>query len=384
MATDKINDRISASASIGASASQTKPLTLGGVFDLTKQSHREAYQELMATNPLALEKNKERILAKWGAIGVGFSYAADRRAAELQANLTVGDKNLLSFYRSSSRTTDELRVNTATGSNRTKGSQQSFDRSLSGIIPENILGQTGSVSVRATKITDTTTGKETFGATMSKSIDVRAVDAGMVSRVRRMLTDLGVDTSSTPATDATGGKGHLDIEFAMTESFFDKLDALGKGDAKVQALREVFDRNYADINGAPPPWGSQYQQTFEETLARRWPPHLSAGPYNAATGRDWVADLASYTFREELAKELTKTSRDPKTWKAPIEIVGRASNRDFLVAGLGANELGAPLVSFNLTANGVALSAEPNAEASPQSLEDRMGWLTSRWALNAP
>lgn len=393
------NRKIGLRGSFGANISQARPFTIGGVFDLDDPKQAEAYEKLMSASALELKLNQDGIMEGLAKIGVGFEYAAERRAASMSASLKFRGENMLKFSRVATTETGQLQLPDGQGGVATTGTAQAaFHENLSGKLPMKFLGHIGSVDVRATMFT-APDGNQSLGAGMAKSIDVENVDQGMINRVRNMLTDLGVDTSAANTAKATNKKGHFDIEFAMNQAFFDTLASFGDKDAKEAAISQAYDRNFEDLHGKLPPWADEAQfqsgfpthkmtslkQSFHEAVAMSKAYHPDGleslkHAYKVETnGRDLTEDLKMFELRNTVAKELAEATKDADTWGPVINAVGNSTNQDFLVLALTAHELGAPLVQFNARANGVELSAQPNLAARTPSIAQRVGELTSRW-----
>lgn len=402
-----INKTIGVKGDLGGNISDAKPLTIGGVFDPKDPKQMAAMEQLFAANPYALKANREQVMQKLASVGVGFDYAAEKRAAELHANLKFGDTNLLHFSSVSKSEDGKLRVasNDGSGLKETDLSQAQFDKEYSGKFPSFFIGKNGSVHVGATEITNLD-GTKTTGASMSTTIQVDKLDEGMLSRTRNLLTSLGVDTAAAKVDGAVGGKAELKVEFAMTKPFFDNIQALGGN--KEAALQALFDKNFAIVNGGPAPWNdatpypSMYNhgalktnlaKEFNEALTASKQPQGDGGgsgnfrhDYNRGTvtpanpkGRDFDADKAAFESRNLGSRELAAADGPASQWGGAIDAIGKSKDRPFLIWSLSAHELGAPLVNLSAIANGVEFKATPNLAARPQTLENEVGLLTSRW-----
>jgi hypothetical protein len=399
-----LDSQVGVDGDAGASTTTEAPFTLGGVFDLSKPDHRKVYTELMTTKPLALKAHRDDIMKRMASAGVGFEYSAQKRAEELHAHVRFGSTNVLSFSRVSKTEDGKLLIaaHDGSGTKEIDGSQVIYDKSYGGSLPMFLLGKNGSTHVSAMQLTRD--GKTESYGMLSTTIEVDKLDPGMLSRTRNVLTSLGVDTTAAKVDSAIGDKAHLEVEFAMTKPFFDTVQALG--DRKATVVQALFDKNYRIINGHRAPWRDHtpYMSTldhvaptsvakeFAEAMRQDAQADSNDGRaeykrfYTLCTqtqatpkGRNFDEDKAAYVSRNSVATQLAQASGKASDWQPLLDAVGGAKDRNFLIIAMSAHELGAPLVSLSATAHGVVFKATPNLAARPQTLENAVGLLTSRW-----
>ena len=402
----QIDRRAEIAGNIGASISRSRPFTMGGVFDLSKNAagkynfpqQAEALEQLKNADPYELMGKRDQVMASMGRAGVGFDLTQVKNVRDVHAHLGVGKKDLFTY---SSVTTDgkgTLRVNEPDGSGgmkTTEIAESTYKGKLTGSIPMSLLGRNGNVQVRATGYKAQGDTDFTIGAGVSKSIDVKKVTPELINRARNMLNDMGIDTSEVKSDLAIGGKGHFDIEFAMNQPFFNAIAQLGPN--RKDKVLASFDDNFKQMNGTLPPWsdkaikadGYPFKKPYVPTnlfFAAKTKLEELRGPggqsgegravddeknaYRIAThGRNLDEDIASFNLRENVAQAIATASTDPSTWGNTLNAIGTAKDGDFLVLAMMARDLGAPLVKFSAKANGISLEAEPDVGARNEDMQ---------------
>lgn len=387
----KLEDRVRLTASVGAAASQTDALKVGGVFDLKTPQGREAFAYLMKANPLELQANPRQAETTLRNMGMGVAYSEATRTAGVSANIQVGQTSLLSF--SSSRRSTEgvlLEKKDEAGSiiESSKLTEQEYSRNVSGALPRLLLGEERSLSIRAGSVLKD--GVETKAALASLSIMDPKVTQAEQQELAAFASQMGM---TLPPTGAAGGKGTFSVQVALTDASLAKLQQRSAED-----IRTAFTFAKGGLEGRPAPWTNETlaavnthyryapQKTVKEEFregssawerseygdASNQRPTLSRD-YKTTTGRDLQSDVESQEAMNRIAEELVKVRGKPVSeWGPALSAIGTQSSRDVRTALIALNRLAdASLVSLSVSANGATVSAAP--QAAPKSVGELVG-----------
>lgn len=373
-----LEERVHVTANVGLSASQTSSLKVGGVFDLKTQQGQQAFSYLMKANPLELQANPRQAEAALQSMGTGVAYAEGTRTGGVNANVQLGQTNLLSFS-SARRTTEGVLLEKHTGEGtpveKSQLTEQEYTRTVGGALPRLLVGEERSFSFRAGSVTKN--GVEAQAAVASLSLKDNKVTASDQQEFAAFATQFG---ATLPPAVGSGGKGTLDVQVAITDAGLQKLQARSADDIKA-----AFGDAKARLEGSPAPWSNTgkaavnkhygyapqktVQQEFQDAR-KGWEDATTFGDpdnakptlardYKATTGRDLESDLQSYDAMNHIAEQLVKAQGKPVgEWGPALSAVGSQNSRDVRTTLVALHQLAdAGVVSMNVDANGARLSS---------------------------
>lgn len=383
----------------GPSLRSEKGVELAGTYDLKTPEGRDIVKYLMELDPNELRDNPERVKAEVAKRAAAAWTDGKVSEAGISAGFSVGPWDIFDAGRAFVSTSGVTR---RVGQGKEEELEsfsfrtEDYRKWDKGILPKYLDGEERDVSVRIGGVKPEGQQEE-IAALFSAHIRDRQVGAAEHAHIERFITAMGL--AAAPARKDSGGKGSFAVEAALDRAGLTKLAR-----AKKESLEAQFDMAFATLNGGVPPWkddrkgaASPHYDNEQKLPLRRvrdhfveavalWKP-FEVNPnqlgdqinqkradverdYRVATGRDLLADLASYAARHEVSEQLAAANAsDLKAARPFLRTVGQLSSADLRTTLLMLkNAGGASVTSLYFKANGVDYRAraaeEPAAPAT--------------------